>query len=96
MAVKVVLVVKVEEYITKKLPRRLNERLRVLQARYQLRHRKRVSEGRLVEMIVDYAMKHEERLFGRKRGDISAIFDLYRGRGKINSVKEIDSVVYGV
>ena len=87
--------VKVEEYITKKLPRRINERLRILQARYQLKHRKRVSEGKLVEMALDYAMKHEQELFSGKKSGISRVFSSYSSKKKTNCVKEIDSVVYG-
>ncbi|MFH0817335.1 MAG: hypothetical protein V1909_01745 [Candidatus Micrarchaeota archaeon] len=88
--------VKVEEYITKKLPRRINGGLRRLQARYQLRYKKRISEGRLLEMLVDYGLKNESRILGKKKGKISSIFGLYTTKEKVNSVKEIDSVVYGV
>ncbi|MCX6777401.1 MAG: hypothetical protein NT157_00775 [Candidatus Micrarchaeota archaeon] len=89
-------VVKVEFYITKKLPRRLNARLRVLQAKYQLRHRRRISEGRIVEMLVDYGMAHERELFGQNGGDVSKLFDVYASREKTSCVNDIDTVVYGV
>ncbi len=85
-----------EEYITKKLPRRINGRLRLLQARYQIKQKKRISEGRLVEMLVDYALRNEKKVLGGKKGNISSIFGLYTTREKVNSVREIDSVVYGV
>ncbi len=84
-----------DEYITKKLPRRLNDRLRRLQAKYQLKHRRRVSEGRLVEMALDYAMKHERELFSEKKKGISKAFGAYSSKGKTNCTEEIDSVVYG-
>jgi len=91
----VVKVVK-NQYITKKMPRSVDPKLKQLQAQYQLAYGKRVSEGRLVEMAVDEALAHS--VLTRK-GDgrgVLAIAGMFKGRKGMNVAKELDDVVYGV
>ena len=93
-----VMVVKVvkNQYITKKMPRSVDPKLKQLQAQYQLMHGKRISEGRLVEMAVDEVLAHG--VLTRK-GDgrgVLAITGMFKGRKGTNAAKDLDKVVYGV
>ena len=84
------------EYITKKLPRSINGKLRKLQARYQLRTQKRISEGVIVERALESLEHHPEHLFGvEKKGSILDIIGIDKSRKKSDVVKELDEVLYG-
>ncbi|MBI4399315.1 hypothetical protein HY570_01065 [Candidatus Micrarchaeota archaeon] len=92
-----VVIVAIYDYITKKFPRRLNIVLRRLQARYQLIKKRRISEGKLMELALRVAEHHEKELLGvEKKGSILGIIGKDKSKIRTNSVKELDSVVYSV
>lgn len=87
------------ELVSKKVPKTLDKKLKHLQAKYQLRHGKRISEARIIETAVEYLEKDEEALAPRSHEkSMHALSDwlgFVKGGPKTNATEELDRVVYG-
>ena len=85
------------ELISKKVPRTLDERLKRIQARYQLKHRKRISEGKIIELAVDYLEAHSEGLeldSTKKKYALTDLIGIVKGLPKMNATEELDDLLY--
>lgn len=82
--------------ITKKVPRRIVPKIRRLQARFMLRHRRRISEAEIIGKAVDEMKdKDLEEKHGRRYG-LEDIFGIGTSKVKGDASKDVDQVVYGV
>ncbi len=70
-----------------------------LKAKMMLEREENVSDGKVVEEIVEFASAHENQIVGKKRKTGKSIFDMVgaiKGGKRFNAEKEIDRVVYGL
>ena len=79
------------EYVTKKIPRHLAPRIRMLKARYELSGGK-VTEGQIIALAIARLEEEEEKKKLYTLMDLAGIVKLKK---KIHP-KEIDRIVYGV
>lgn len=84
------------EYITKKIPRRAVRGLRKLQARLQLKTKKRLPEARVIEKAIEFAEKKEKEFMQgfEKKYTLLDMAGFINKKGRRNATRELDEVVY--
>lgn len=87
------------DLVSKKVPRSLDARLKRLQARYQLKHRRRMSEARIIDVAVRHLEEHDvlESVEAPKMNKAKKLTDLIgiiKGGPRTNATEELDDVVY--
>ena len=87
------------ELISKKVPRSVDGPLKRIQARFQLKHRKRISEAKIIGAAVEHLEEHAEELDKleprKKQYEITDLIGLIKGGPRTNATEELDDVVYG-
>lgn len=82
--------------ITKKVPRRIVPKIRRLQARFILRHRRRISEAEIIGKAVDKLDEKDLDYLVERRYSFEDIFGIDKSKEKSDARRDVDKVVYGV